>query len=91
VFAKIARIFAAHKINLGSVIQHGEKMATVVPIVIMCGPTEEANIKRALKEVAGLGAVRAEPQFIRVEDFLEESGAEADMESVAPQQELATC
>jgi hypothetical protein len=46
----------------------------------MCGPTDEATIKRVLKEIEELPETTSKPHFIRVEDSLEDLGKENEDE-----------
>jgi homoserine dehydrogenase len=80
VLAKISKVFARHDINIGSVLQHGEPESKSVPVIIMCGPTDEATIKRVLKEIEELPETTSKPHFIRVEDSLEDLGKENEDE-----------
>lgn len=80
VLAKISKVFARHDINIGEVIQHGQPDSKSVPVIIMCGPTDEATIKKALKEIAELTETSSKAHLIRVEDSLENLGAENEAE-----------
>jgi homoserine dehydrogenase len=72
VLAGISKVFAKNGINITSVLQDDASALDVVPVVIMCGPTEERNIIKALKEIEASHAVSSPSQFIRVEDTLHE-------------------
>jgi len=76
VLAKISRIFGRHDINISSVIQHGPTTAGPVPVVVMCGPTEERVLRKSLAEIEALRNVSTASQFIRVEDALEDNETE---------------
>lgn len=72
VLSGVSKIFGRYKINITSVIQHEPAESSHVPLIIMCGPTQERNIKRALHEIHSLKSVRPKSLFIRVEDALQE-------------------
>lgn len=71
VLASISKVFAKHGINITRVIQdESPGGASLAPVVIMCSPTEEKNIIKALGDIEALKVVAAAPQFVRVEDAL---------------------
>jgi homoserine dehydrogenase len=69
VFAKISEVFGRHAISLSGVAQHEppeQHADESVPIVITTHLAREGNVRKALKDVASLDVVRAEPVCIRV-------------------------
>ena len=71
VLAKITKILGRHGINILSVVQRDENPnSKVVPLVVICGPTQHKHLKRALGSIGSLGSIRSKPFFLRVEDAL---------------------
>jgi homoserine dehydrogenase len=72
VLAKISGILGAHDISIASVIQKEREHGASVPIVIRTHQALERNLRRALKAIDRLAAVRAKSALIRIEDSLGE-------------------
>ncbi|HUI25072.1 MAG TPA: homoserine dehydrogenase, partial [Candidatus Kryptonia bacterium] len=72
VLARIAGILGKEDISIASVIQQGRKTGASVPIVIRTHEAREDRLRRALRAIDRLGAVRARSTSIRIEDSLGE-------------------
>jgi homoserine dehydrogenase len=70
VLAKISGILGAHDISIASVIQKEREHGASVPIVIRTHQATERNLRKALKAIDRLPAVRAKSALIRIEDSL---------------------
>jgi homoserine dehydrogenase len=70
VLAKISGILGAHDISIASVIQKEREHGASVPIVIRTHQALERNLRKALKAIDRLPAVRAKSALIRIEDSL---------------------
>ncbi len=68
VLSKISGILGNYRISLKSVHQKGRKSDGAVPIVMMTHLAKEADVKKALAEIARLDVVEGDPVVIRVED-----------------------
>ena len=68
VLSKIAGILGNHNISIQSVHQKGRGTGEQVPLVMLSHMAYEADVKKALVEIAGLDIVAAEPVLIRIED-----------------------
>ena len=67
VVADIAAALRDQSVSLSSMIQRGRAPHEAVPIVLTTHETEEASMKRALEQIAGLDTVREPPRMIRIE------------------------
>jgi len=75
VMARITKVFGDHEISLRAVTQHespGEAVSDVVPVAVLTHLAPEGRMRKALKEIADLDAVRATPVTIRVVEEHEE-------------------
>jgi len=72
VLAKISGVLGAHDISIASVIQREREHGARVPIVIRTHEARERNLRRALRAIDRLAAVRARSILIRIEDALGE-------------------
>ncbi len=70
VLAKISGILGAHDISIASVIQKEREHGANVPIVIRTHHASERNLRKALKAIDRLVAVRGKSALIRIEDSL---------------------
>ncbi|HVO25149.1 MAG TPA: homoserine dehydrogenase [Candidatus Margulisiibacteriota bacterium] len=70
VLAKISGILGMHDISIASVIQKEREHGASVPIVIRTHQALERNLRKALKAIDRLAAVRAKSVLIRIEDSL---------------------
>ena len=70
VLAKISGILGAHDISIASVIQKEREHGASVPIVIRTHQARERNLRRALRQIDRLAAVRAKSALIRIENSL---------------------
>jgi homoserine dehydrogenase len=68
VLSTIAGILGKYDISIKSVHQKGRKSSGSVPIVMLTHLAREANVKKALAEIAQLDIVSDEPVLIRIED-----------------------
>ncbi len=68
VLSKISGILGNHEISLNSVHQKGRKTDGAVPIVMLTHRAREADVKKALAEIAFLDVVSDRPVVIRIED-----------------------
>ncbi len=70
VLAAIAGILGKNDISIASMIQREREQGGSVPIVIRTHHAKERNLRRALKAIDRLAAVRAKSTLIRIEDSL---------------------
>ena len=70
VLARISGILGAHDISIASVIQNEREHGASVPIVIRTHRARERNLRRALRQIDRLSAVRAKSAVIRIEHSL---------------------
>jgi homoserine dehydrogenase len=70
VLAKISGILGAHQISIASVIQKEREHGASVPIVIRTHHARERDLRKALRAIDKLPAVRAKTAVIRIEDSL---------------------
>jgi homoserine dehydrogenase len=70
VLAKISGILGTHGISIASVIQRERVHGASVPIVIRTHDARERDLRRALRAIDRLAAVRAKSAVIRIEDSL---------------------
>lgn len=70
VLSKISGILGKNDISISSVIQKGRKIKGAVPIVMMTHEAKERNMRRALREIDGLGVISGKTMLIRVENEL---------------------
>ncbi len=68
VLSKIAGILGDHDISIQSVHQKGRKINGTVPVVMVSHLAREADVQKALSEIASLEVVSARPVLIRIED-----------------------
>jgi homoserine dehydrogenase len=68
VLSKISGVLGRYGISLKSIHQKGRKTNGSVPLVMLTHIAKEANVKKALKEIASLDVVDAKPILIRIED-----------------------
>jgi homoserine dehydrogenase len=71
VLAKISGILGANGISIASVIQREREHGASVPIVIRTHQAQERDLRRALRAIDRLPAVRAKSTLIRIEDSLD--------------------
>jgi homoserine dehydrogenase len=69
VLADVARVLASRGIGVSSVIQPEAHVGETTPLVLMLHDASEAEFRGAVEEIARLGAVKATPVSLRVEDF----------------------
>jgi len=69
VLAKIAAIFAAANIGISSVIQPEGHEGESVPLIFMIHDAPNAALRKALKKISKLPAVKGKPVMFRVESF----------------------
>lgn len=67
VLSIISGVFGAHGISIARVIQDGRQEGRDVSLVIMTHRATEANVQKALAEIAGLSCTTAPATLIRVE------------------------
>jgi homoserine dehydrogenase len=70
VLARISGILGAHDISIASVIQKEREHGASVPIVIRTHRAGERNLRRALRNIDRLAAVRGKSVLIRIENSL---------------------
>ena len=68
VLAAIAGIFGKYAISLKSVNQKGRKTNGTVPVVMLTHCAREADVTRAMAEIAALDVVAGPPMLVRIED-----------------------
>jgi homoserine dehydrogenase len=69
VLAQIAGVLGRHDISIASVIQKGREHSPVA-VVIRTHEARERNLRRALRAIGKLTAVKGKPAVIRIEDDL---------------------
>ncbi len=69
VLADIARVLASRQIGISSVIQPEAHAGETTPLILMLHDAPESQLKAAIGEIAKIGAVKAPPVHLRVEDF----------------------
>jgi homoserine dehydrogenase len=69
VMAAVARILAAEKIGISSIIQPEGHEGGVVPVILMIHDAPNRALTRALGRIARLSVVKDQPVMIRVETF----------------------
>ncbi len=69
VMAAVTALLAKHEVSIESLLQHGRAPGEAVSIVMTTHECGEATMRAALDEIAGLEAVLAKPNFIRIETF----------------------
>ena len=69
VLADIARVLASRQIGISSVIQPEAQAGEITPLVLMLHDAPESQLLAAVAEIAKIGAVKAPPVHLRVEDF----------------------
>jgi homoserine dehydrogenase len=70
VLAKISGVLGDHEISIASVIQREREHGASVPIVIRTHEARERNLRRALRAIDRLPAIRTKSVLIRIEDSL---------------------
>ncbi len=68
VLSSISGVLGNHGISIQSVQQKGRKTNGSVPVVMVSHKAKEADVKKALSEIAALDVVGDEPVLIRIED-----------------------
>ena len=68
VLSKVAGILGKHEISIESVHQKGRKTNGSVPIVMVTHLAKEADVNKALSEIACLDVVSVKPVLIRIEE-----------------------
>jgi len=69
VLADVARVLASRQIGISSVIQPEAQAGEVTPLVLMLHDAAESQLQAAVQEISMIGAVKAPPVRLRVEDF----------------------
>jgi homoserine dehydrogenase len=69
VLADVARVLASRQIGISSVIQPEAQAGEITPLVLMLHDAPESQLLAAVEEIAKIGAVKAPPVHLRVEDF----------------------
>jgi homoserine dehydrogenase len=69
VLADVARVLASRQIGISSVIQPEAHAGETTPLILMLHDAPESQLKAAVAEISRIGAVKAPPVHLRVEDF----------------------
>ena len=69
VLADVARVLASRQIGISSVIQPEAHAGETTPLILMLHDAPESQLKAAVADIARIGAVKAPPVHLRVEDF----------------------
>ena len=69
VLADVARVLASRQIGISSVIQPEAHAGEITPLVLMLHDAPESQLLAAVREIETIGAVKAKPVHLRVEDF----------------------
>jgi homoserine dehydrogenase len=83
VLAKIAKAFGKANINIVEIMQRGQIDAPIVPVVVMCGPTDERDLKQALREIESTKLLDSMPLVMRVETSMSAARAQTTTNSAA--------
>ena len=67
--AAVAKLLAAERIGISSIIQPEGHEGETVPIILMIHDAPNRAMTRALARIAKLKVVKAAPVMFRVEDF----------------------
>ena len=67
VLASVTSIFRDHAISMRSFVQHSRQPGEIVELALTTHEAKESAMEAALKQIAALEAVVAEPQRIRIE------------------------
>jgi len=68
VLAKISSVLAKHSINIRSVVQKGEKIGAVTPIIVITDEALERDAQKAIKIIDNLPVVKNKTKLIRIEE-----------------------
>ena len=69
VLADVARVLAARQIGISSVIQPEAHAGETTALILMLHDAPESQLQAAIGEISKIGAVKAPPVHLRVEDF----------------------
>jgi homoserine dehydrogenase len=69
VLADVARVLASRQIGISSVIQPEAHAGETTALVLMLHDAPESQLQAAVGEISKIGAVKAPPVHLRVEDF----------------------
>ena len=69
VLPDVARVLASRQIGISSVIQPEAHAGETTALVLMLHDAPESQLQAAVQEIARIGAVKAPPVHLRVEDF----------------------
>lgn len=70
VLAGITKVLAQHNINISDISQHAQNDQKHVPVVAICGRTQELNLMKALDKIASQAGIIGKARLIRVLDPL---------------------
>jgi homoserine dehydrogenase len=85
--AKITKAFGKAGINIGSIEQPPAAGASELPVMVICGPAEEREVRQLIGELGGISEVMGKPVMLRIEASAETSAAEPD----GSKKEATTC
>lgn len=68
VLAKISSVLAKHNINIKNVVQKGEKIRTIMSIIIITDETLEQDAQKAINIIDNLYIVKSKTKPIRIEE-----------------------
>ncbi len=68
VLANISSILGRFDINLNKVIQKGERLDTVLPIIIISDEAKENDVRKAIKLIGNLNVTKGKTKIIRIEE-----------------------
>ena len=69
VLADVARVLASRQIGISSVIQPEAHAGETTPLVLMLHDAPESQLRAAIEQISQIGAVKAPPVRLRVEDL----------------------
>ena len=72
-FAKIANVLEEHNISISGILQHEGSVNGTVPAVVITHQNHQQNVTEALRDIAALDVVCAEPVCIRIVDIPEDN------------------
>ena len=67
VLAQISHVLGQHKISISDVIQKERKIGGVVPLILLTHDTQDFRIRRAIRAIDRMGAVKGKAQILKIE------------------------
>ena len=67
VLAQISHVLGQHKISISDVIQKERRIGSVVPLILMTHDTQDFRIRRAIRAIDRMDAVKGKAQVLKIE------------------------